>query len=113
MLGWRGNWTNIGPGTPSVICDTATSQPKPPFHCKTDGCISTSNPDTWLALDWVRRNSTVPAACNSNRSWVGRCAYTHAPTGIAVARRGGRALLVAHGAESPPVIRAFDKTGGR
>ena len=38
--------------------------------------------------------------------------YTHAPTGIAVAKKA-RALLVAHGAESPPVIRAFDKTGGR
>ena len=104
------NWTD--PGATSVICDTATSQPKPPFHCKTDGCISTSNPDTWLALDWVRKNTTVPAACNSNTSWVGHCYYTHAPTGIAVARNA-QALLVAHGAENPPIIRAFDKTGGR
>ena len=37
---------------------------------------------------------------------------THAPTGIAVAKKG-RALLIAHGAETPPTIRAFDKTGGR
>ena len=77
------------------------------------GCISTSyQTDTWLALDWVRKNTTVPAGCNSNVSWVGHCYYTHAPTGIAVARNA-RALLVAHGAENPPVIRAFDKTGGR
>lgn len=35
------------PGATTVICDTATSRPLPPFHCKTDGCISTSDPDTW------------------------------------------------------------------
>jgi hypothetical protein len=147
------NWTD--PGATSVICDTATSQPKPPFHCRTDGCISISNPDTWLALDWVQKNTTLPTACNSNHTWVGRCyceyshsnrtvhhrtssdrfcsaeqlllnicfasdcgvasrfgTDTHAPTGIAVAKKA-QTLLIAHGAESPPVIRAFDKTGGR
>ena len=90
----------------------ATSRPKPPFHCATDGCISTSNPDTWLALDWVRQNTTSPPECNSNSTWHGHCFYTHAPTGIAVARKD-RALLVAHAVESPPVIRAFDKRGGK
>lgn len=100
------------PGATTVICDTATSRPNPPFHCQTDGCISTSNPDTWLALDWTRRNTTSPPECNSNTSWTGNCRYTHAPTGIAVARQG-QTLLVAHAAEQPPVIRAFDKTGGR
>ena len=68
------NWTD--PGVTRVICDTATSQPKPPFHCATDGCISTSNPDTWLALDWERKNSTFPAQCNSNTTWVGHCYCT-------------------------------------
>ena len=67
------NWTDRG--ATSVICDTATSRPTPPFHCRTDGCISTSDPDTWLALDWARKNTTFPAACNSNRSWTSPCCY--------------------------------------
>ena len=65
-----------------------------------------------LALDWVRKNSTFPAECNSNGTWHDHCYYTHAPTGITVARKA-QALLIAHAVESPPVIRAFDKVGGR
>ena len=99
-------------GAQSIVCDTATSTPKPPFKCSTDGCISTSNPDTWLALDWVRQNTTFPADCNSNRTFEGDCFYTHAATGLAV-QRNGNTLLAAHPVETPPVVRAFHKTGGR
>jgi hypothetical protein len=104
------NWTDAGATT--IVCDTATSTPTPPFHCKTDGCISTSTPDTWLALDYTQRNETYPPTCNSNSSWHDHCYYTSAATGIAVAQ-AGRQLLVAHAAENPPCIRVFDKAGGR
>lgn len=104
------NFTDAGAQTET--CTTHTSQPKPPFHCKTDGCISTSDPPTWLALDFARRNATLPRECNSNTSWYRACHYASAPSGIAVQRRGN-ALLVAHGYEDSPEIRVFDKVGGR
>lgn len=69
------------PGATTLTCTTDTSQPQPPFHCRTDGCISTSDPPTWLALDFERENKTTPATCNSNSSWYRACHYSTSASG--------------------------------
>ena len=99
------------PGVQTEVCTTGTSQPKPPWKCKTDGCVSTSKPPTWLALDFTHLNVTVPAGCNSNRSWSGRCHYTSEPSGIAVQCKGNL-LLVSHAYADTPSIKLFDKVTG-
>jgi hypothetical protein len=99
------------PGAQTPVCSTGTSRPTPPWHCKTDGCVSTSNPETWLALDFSHQNITLPAACNSNKTWSGRCHYVDQPTGIAVQRKGSL-LLVSHAYSSIPAIKIFAKRTG-
>jgi hypothetical protein len=98
-------------GAQTEVCTTGTSQPKPPWNCRTDGCVSTSNPQTWLALDFTHLNVTIPTGCNSNRSWSGRCHYTSEPSGIAVQRKGNL-LLVSHAYADTPSIKVFDKLTG-
>ena len=99
------------PGAQTEVCTTGTSRPSPPWVCKTDGCVSTSNPQTWLALDFHRLNTTVPAGCNSNRSWSGSCHYTSEPSGITV-QRNGKLLLVSHAYADTPSIKVYDKLTG-
>eukprot|EP00041_Stephanoeca_diplocostata_P034997 m.1216526 g.1216526 ORF g.1216526 m.1216526 type:complete len:1148 (+) comp24614_c0_seq3:114-3557(+) len=100
------------PGATTLTCTTDTSQPQPPFHCRTDGCISTSDPPTWLALDFARENKTSPATCNSNTSWYRACHYSTSASGIDVQRRGPT-LMVAHAYLDNPEVRFFAKVGGK